>query len=142
MTGPGPGKVKLNARVYLKFSRETLEVSDAEVYLHVKGWSRARVTHIDVESRVMNEYVALPKQGFYAKTVYTRRGLWIHALRALKPCTILLVEKEVLPIVFSIGEESWCFIGGKISGIYIGFRKKYIERLEQLAYTKWGLKPK
>ncbi len=142
MTGPGPGKIKLNAKVFLKCNNSFFKVNDIEVYLHLKGWSRARVTHLDVESSIVNEYIVRPKQGFYAKASYNRSGLWIHTLKALKPCTILIVEEDVLPKVFSLGEETWCYIGGKIGGMYIGFRKKYIELLEQIAYTKWGIKPK
>ncbi len=37
--------------------------------------------------------------------------------------------------------ESWCFIGGKVGGIYIGFRKMFIERFERLAEELWGIKP-
>ena len=40
MSGPGPGKIKLGK---------------ADVYLHIKGKSNARITHIDVELDELNK---------------------------------------------------------------------------------------
>ncbi len=142
LTGPGPGKIPLNAVVELILGAEPIVVQDAEVYLHLKGWSRAFVTHIDVEAPIMNEYIARPRSGFYAKMIYRPLGLIIEAARALKPCVIRIREAELFPKVFSIGEESWCFVGGKYGGIYIGFRKMYIERMESIARERWGIEPK
>jgi hypothetical protein len=42
MTGPGEGKINLGK---------------AQVYLHLKGKSRARVTHIDIELDKLNEII-------------------------------------------------------------------------------------
>ncbi len=42
MSGPGQGKIKLGK---------------ADVYLHVKGKSRARVTHIDIELAELNKII-------------------------------------------------------------------------------------
>ncbi len=42
MSGPGPGKIKLGK---------------ADVYLHVKGKSRASVTHIDIELDELNDII-------------------------------------------------------------------------------------
>jgi len=42
MSGPGEGKIKLGK---------------ADVYLHVKGKSNARITHIDVELEELNEII-------------------------------------------------------------------------------------
>ncbi len=42
MTGPGEGKIKLGK---------------AEVYIHVKGKSRARITHIDIELPELNKII-------------------------------------------------------------------------------------
>lgn len=142
LTGPGPGKIPLNAVVELILGVETIVVQDAEVYLHVRGWSRAFVTHIDIESPIMNEYVARPRSGFYARMLYRPLGLIIEATRALKPCIIRVREGELLPKVFNVSEESWCFIGGKYGGIYIGFRKVYIERMESVAREHWGIEPR
>ncbi len=140
MTGPGPGKIPLDAVVELVIGSSTLRI-DAEVYLHVKGWSRAFVTHIDVESPQMNELVARPKQGFYARAVYRPIGLVIDAARAIKPCLIRLREKTLLPKVFPLGTETWCFVGGKYGGIFSGFRKEFVSKMESLAKELWGVEP-
>ena len=42
MSGPGEGKILMK---------------DAKVYLHLKGKSRARITHIDVESPEINKII-------------------------------------------------------------------------------------
>jgi len=42
MSGPGEGKIKLGK---------------ADVYLHVKGKSNARITHIDIENKVLNKII-------------------------------------------------------------------------------------
>lgn len=50
MSGPGEGKIQLK---------------DAKVYIHVKGKSRARITHIDVEHPLLNKIIK-PKEATYA----------------------------------------------------------------------------
>ena len=42
MSGPGKGKIKLGK---------------AEIYLHIKGKSGARITHIDIEADVLNKII-------------------------------------------------------------------------------------
>jgi len=62
MTGPGEGKLLLkNAKVYL----DNKEIP-AEVYIHVKGYSLARVTHLDIEHEVLNEIIKPEKGYFYS----------------------------------------------------------------------------
>ncbi len=90
----------------------------------------------------MKEYVARPRSDFYARMLYRPIGLIIEATRALKPCIIRVREEELFPKVFSMGETSWCFIGGKYGGICIGFRKVYIDRMESMAREHWGLEPR
>lgn len=50
MSGAGEGKI---------------ELKDAKVYIHVKGKSRARITHIDVEHPDLNKIIK-PKEVTYA----------------------------------------------------------------------------
>ena len=42
MSGPGEGKI---------------EIKDTRVYIHIKGKSRARITHIDIESPTINKII-------------------------------------------------------------------------------------
>ncbi len=140
MTGPGPGKVPLDAKVELVMGSRVIPI-DAEVYLHVRGWSRAFVTHLDIEAFELNELIARPRQGFYAKAMYRSIGLVVLAEKAIKPCILRIREGTLLPKVFSLGEETWCFVGGKVGGVFLGFRKVYIERMERLAKELWGIEP-
>lgn len=73
MSGPGEGKIK---------------IGKADVYVHLKGKSEARITHIDVELPELNEFI--------------------------KP-----------------GENS--YVGGKEGRVFIGLKKKMIERIEKKA---------
>ena len=49
MSGPGPGKIKLGK---------------ADIYLHIKGKSRATVTHIDIELDKLNKIIK-PKEATF-----------------------------------------------------------------------------
>ncbi len=51
MSGPGEGKIKLGK---------------ADVYLHVKGKSNARVTHVDIELPALNKIIK-PGEGTYVQ---------------------------------------------------------------------------
>jgi hypothetical protein len=62
MTGPGEGKLLLkNAKVFIDG-----EEVQAEVYIHVKGFSLARVTHLDIESNELNKVLASKQGGFFS----------------------------------------------------------------------------
>ena len=62
VTGPGEGKLLLkNAKVFI----DGKEVQ-AEVYIHVKGFSLAKVTHLDIESNELNKVLASKKGGFFS----------------------------------------------------------------------------
>ncbi len=51
MSGPAEGKIPLGK---------------ADVYIHVKGKSRARITHIDIELDKLNEIIE-PKEATYVE---------------------------------------------------------------------------
>lgn len=53
----GPGKVKIDAKVYLVLQDGKKEVDGAVAYIHVKGHMGARVTHIDIERRVLGKII-------------------------------------------------------------------------------------
>ncbi len=133
MTGPGAGKIPLKAKVTL-IGPENLEVS-AEVYLHVKGYSLARVTHLDIEFpgaesliRGNGEFLTLIgiKDGFMIDFGNFRK----FNKRKFKYLKLAAPElKDLLPAP----ERTRAFIGRKYGGIFIGFRKDYIKKLEDLA---------
>jgi hypothetical protein len=47
MTGTASGKLEFDAKVYLNDA----ELADAQVYVHLKGFARTTVTHLDFEHR-------------------------------------------------------------------------------------------
>jgi hypothetical protein len=53
MTGPAEGKLPLNAKVCLNAE----ELPNARVYIHLKGYSRATVTHLDIEHPKLNRII-------------------------------------------------------------------------------------
>lgn len=128
MTGPGEGKLLLNgAKVYLDS-----EEIPAEVYIHVKGYSLARVTHLDIEHEKLNSIIKPEKGGFFS----------IHGIdKGIKidfgKKTILIIH-DFLSEVLSKGEKTRTWVGGKVGGIYIGFRKEQIVKLEKIAKEKFN----
>lgn len=132
MTGPGEGKIRLNAQVYL--NGESLE--NVDVYIHVKGYSLARVTHLDIEHPRINDFVS-PHLGAFLKVIGVKNGLMIRG-RSWN----LIVKSPLLSDLLMIGEGTYAWVGGKIGGLYIGFKKKYIEKLEDKVIKLFNVIPR
>jgi hypothetical protein len=128
MTGPGEGKLLLkNAKVFI----DGKEVQ-AEVYIHVKGFSLARVTHLDIESNELNKVLASKQGGFFS--IYgIDNGIEINFEKSK-----VKVLHNFLKEVLRKGEKTRTWVGGKEGGIYIGFKKQQIEKLEKIAREKFG----
>lgn len=125
MTGPGEGKFLLeNCKVYLK-NKERKEIV-AKVYIHLKGYSLARVTHLDIESNVLNKLIK-PKGGFF----YSIHGIDDGIEIKFRDKSLLVLHQH-LTKVLAKGEKTRTWIGGKIGGIYIGFRKAQVAKLEKI----------
>ena len=62
MTGPAEGKLELNATVYLGSDGKKYELKGAIVYIHLKGFAEARVTHLDIEHDLLDNIIQ-PKRG-------------------------------------------------------------------------------
>lgn len=145
MTGPAPGKIPLSARVYLCSKTRCVEV-ECDVYLHVKGWSLARVTHLDLEAPLLNEAMPPVKHAYCPLKVdgdkvivrlreptYSRElGMLIREIR---------VESEELAGALGDGASTWVYLGGKEGGVFLGFRKEFIVKLEELARSR-GVEPR
>ena len=137
MTGPGEGKIPLKARV-LVGGREL----GCDVYLHVKGYSRARVTHVDVECGELNEAVP-PGARAYA-TAYTRGGEL--RVRFREPLKALGYARELVIMCPELAAalapmRDLVYVGGKEGGVFIGFRREQIRKLEALA-SSLGVPPR
>lgn len=144
MTGPGEGKIPLRSRVFLVSGRSRTELR-CSVYLHVKGYSMARVTHVDAEADQLNELL-LPGDYAYA-TVYTageELRIRFREGRNLRSTgeRISEVSIECPELVGALEPiKSIAYIGGKEGGIFIGFKKEFLRKLEELA-IKLGVTPR
>ena len=130
MTGPASGKIPLRgARIFINH-REI----KGEVYVHLRGYARARVTHLDIESDELNR--VYPSEGGSFLTVRgVDNGIEIEidknlAVRVLHPLLNLVLSPSPRA---NIREKTRTWVGGKKGGIYIGFRKEEIEKLEKIA---------
>jgi len=139
------GKIKLNAQTFLMPGRNRV---DASVYIHLKGFARARVSHIDIE-----------KVGL-GKVIHRGRGNFLHIKGIKQGLEIITKESREIeidgkksmvssitilsPLLNEVLEENKstrAWVGRKYDGIYIGFRKEEIEKLEKVALEKFGIKP-
>ena len=139
MTGPGPGKIRLtDAKLYLVTDKGRLLLTDGEIYIHLKGYSYARVTHLDLEHPILNELIKPSEGGYYKIFNYDSR------IKILAPWynRVLIDDSEYK--VYAVEAEHEYFrnlirggylvtwVGGKSGGIYIGFKKEQIRKLEEI----------
>jgi len=148
MTGEAEGKLNLRgAKVFLT-SRSIKIKLDAKVYIHLKGYALAKVTHLDIEHEALNRLIP-SKRGFFLSIHGTGKGIRI-MLKEEKEIKIkgrnlrisyLEVLHPYLSKILKKGEKTRTWVGGKFGGIYIGFRKEQIKRMEEIAKEKFGMTP-
>ncbi len=131
MTGPAEGKIPLDAEVFVVREGKRFKLP-ADVYVHLRGYARARVTHIDIELPGIEEKV--PREGFYGCALYS------DGFRILFGPMDLFVRSKDLSGVFP-SEETVVYVGKKAGGIYVGFKKKIVERLERRFMRKLPAPP-
>ncbi|ARM75182.1 transferase [Acidianus manzaensis] len=119
------GKIPLEGEVYLDG-----EKVDARLFLHVKGYNRARVTHVDIEGEKIKGLIK-PRHSVYPLVNWKNNSVEIdigeHKLKVIIPS---------LPLDFS----SNLYVGGKGKGLFIGFHKEQLRVLEDVA-RKIGVEP-
>jgi len=139
------GKFRVDASTILMPSESKI---DAKVYVHLKGYARARVTHLDVEKIGLGKVIRRGR-GNFLEIKGVSSGFEV-VLR--EKCLIVLDGKEVMvsSIVIAgslldgiVGKETStkAWVGRKYDGIYIGFRKAELEKLENIALKKFGIRP-
>jgi hypothetical protein len=144
----GPGKIGIDAEVYLVFQEEKLKVKEASVYVHVKGYMRARVTHVDVENRALGKIIHRGR-GNMLEITGVQGGIAIRPKHVtemdLGGSKILVDSLELLhPILNKVlkrGESTVTWVGRKYDGIYVGFKKPEIEKLERIIKMTYGITP-
>jgi len=124
MSGPAEGKLPLDAKVLLN----TEELQNAYVYVHLKGYSRANVTHLDIEHSELNSLIP-PKAKTFTWIVGIENGIQIITEKGDE----VKIIHPLLNKVLQHGEKTRTLVGGKFSGIFIGFRKREINKLEEIA---------
>lgn len=145
MTGKAEGKLELKkAKVFLLANDKKILIKNVIVYIHLKGYAQARVTHLDVEHDFLNKIIP-PKEGEFLSIYGVEKGIKIKLEKEKK---IEYLHKEAtlssigvfhgyLAEVLRQNERTRTWVGGKIGGIYIGFRKEQIEKLENIARKKF-----
>jgi hypothetical protein len=119
VTGEGEGKVRLECNATL--DKEKIE---AKVFIHMRGHSEATVTHLDVESPALNIH---PGKGEFGPVLGIEGGI-----------KVLLCERRVrvldprLNDVLPQGKRTFTWIGQKQDGIFVGFKKGEMQKLEEL----------
>ncbi len=126
MTGPAEGKLSLDAHVYLNEE----ELDNAHMYVHLKGYARATVTHLDIEHPSLFDLIP-PKVRTFIWIVGIEDGILI---RTEKGDTVK-VSYPLLNTVLPQGEKTKTCVGGKLNGLFIGFRKRELSKLEAIAET-------
>jgi endonuclease III len=140
MSGPAKGKLGLDSKVFLLTDEKEIELEDPFVCIHLKGYSRARVTHLDIEHEDLNNLIYPGslldikgiKDGMEINFKGTYQGKKINGLRVLSP----LLNKVLKP-----GQKTRTWVGGKAGGIYVGFRKNEMENLEKVASSVFDMHP-
>jgi len=139
------GKIKLVAQTFFLPRRDKV---DASIYIHLKGYARARVSHLDIEKVGLGKVIHRGR-GNFLQVKGIEQGIEITARESreieidgkkLEVSGIIILD----PLLNEILEESKstrAWIGRKYDGIYIGFRKEEIEKLEKAALEKFGIKP-
>lgn len=119
MTGPCEGKVPLECETLLNG-----EGIECEVYIHLKGFAGATVTHLDIESPSLNLMVG---EGNHGPVVGMQGGIKLRVARHR-----VEVRCPALNHVLEEGRRTFTWIGQKEDGIFVGFRMAEMERLDAL----------
>ena len=139
----------MSASVYLRSNGREVELEHPFVCIHLKGYSLARVTHLDVEHELLDDLIP-PKRGWLHEIQGIEGGIEIRLEREkeveyqgsrLRP-QYVQIRCPTLNEVLAQSQRTRTWVGGKFGGIYIGFRKPEIERMERIAREKYGIAPR
>lgn len=136
MTGPAYGKLLLkNSKVIVRLGTSKKLLEGADVYIHVKGYSLARVTHLDIEHRGLDGLIR--GKGAFLTITGTEGGIEIKIGKGKTVEVINPLLKKVLPL--KVWTRAW--VGAKEGGMYVGFKKDHVRLLEDIAREEFGLEP-
>lgn len=135
MTGPAEGKLPLQGEVYLCLGDKKVKLKNVSLYIHLKGYALARVTHLDIEHENLNGLIP-PKHGKFLTIRGVKDGIEIVLDKPFKEefkLRKIQVVSPILNLVLSPNQKTRTWVGGKVDGIYVGFRKPEIKKLEEVA---------
>ena len=139
------GKFRLDASTILTPCEREI---DAKVYIHLKGYARARVSHLDVEKMGLGKVIRRGR-GNFLEIRGVEKGLEI-VLREKLQITLngeevavssIIIACPLLNEVVEKKKSTRAWVGRKYDGIYIGFRKAELDKLEKLALEKFRIRP-
>jgi hypothetical protein len=114
------GKIPIGGKVWLDGNE-----IDAKLFLHVRGYNRARVTHIDVEGEKIKGLIR-PRHSVYPEVK------WKDKVRIPIYDHVLILEIPEIRLEF----KGNLYVGGKGKGIFLGFHREQIKILEEIARQK------
>jgi len=124
MKDPSAGKLPLEAQVYLN----DLTLAEARVCIHLKGFARATVTHLDIEHPSLVGLIP-PKVRTFSWIIGIENGLVIRTEHDDTIKVICPLLNHVLPQ----GTKTKTCVGGKPTGLFIGFRRRELSKLRRIA---------
>ena len=136
LTGAAEGKILL--RGFVELVDDSAYRLDCDIYLHVKGYSLARVTHVDLENPVLNKIVK-PKKAMYLPFKVGDSKIIIYLKKMIRINNPNITVKKIsiycpeLADALGENESSYVYVGGKFGGVFLGFKKDFIKKLEALA---------
>jgi hypothetical protein len=121
---------------------------DAGVYIHLKGYARARVTHLDIEKIGLGKVIRRGR-GNFLEIRGVENGLEIVLMEKRQiildgkeaAVSSIIVTSLLLNQIVEREKSTRAWVGRKYDGIYIGFRKAELEKLEKIALENFGIKP-
>ncbi len=119
----------VSAEIFL----DGVKLNEAIIFIHVKSYGRAKVTHIDIESLAFRK-ILLPHHSDYPEIDWNSDKV-----------SIIIKNHELIIISHTLGElikfHGNLYVRGKGKGIFFGLHKEQIKSLEEYA-LKLGIPPK
>jgi len=146
MSGPAYGKLGIPAEVWLCYADKRARLKGAKVYVHMKGYAYARVTHLDIEHPCLS--IIPDKAGLFLSIHGLPKGIDIKfsqprpitvGARKIRLDRIEILHPFLTKILGKGATRTW--VGGKIGGIYIGWKKAEIIKLEKAAEERFKIAP-
>ncbi|MEM0040367.1 MAG: hypothetical protein QW320_06625 [Ignisphaera sp.] len=137
MTGPAYGKIRLDASLLLydSLDEDSGDLVSCIVYVHVKGYAGASVTHLDLEGGecygAVSRAFGLDEAGYRYVDLISEGDFLIARHKSLGKMLSIMTSESLF------GSHS-CrgVIGVKEEGVYIGLCRAMIDEVESWAESK------